>query len=414
MKSIFERKVTMYQSPSSMIGTTVTLGEFLYCGVCCHQQIDTIRQIVSNMYQEIMKADNWADIQRLMLEVEEAKKQRMDKSFIKNKENELKLSKQKANNATYIQELEALYKAQKRLLPSATISGIFNGGHSISNLDEHSGLICIDIDHCETNLTMEKLKQMNIVAYASRSASGNGVFCIVPLAYPERHSEQFLALEQVFGDMGIYVDDACKDVSRLRFASYDTQAFYRPDAVPFTGIGSSLVVTSVSTPTIPLSASYSPTHTATLTSSSGAEKELHKDTFERADACILAFEKGISVLPKLDYSTWCNLGMALSELGEQGRELFKRLSKVDDSTVSEIELDSKFTNFLNTTRNVGMGTFFSFCSDYGVNGLQEMKGKNVGHPADTYFYNNLSSFNTVSKVSRNTEENKPYNCKPLF
>lgn len=127
--------------------------------------------------------------------------------------------------------------AIKSTLPCATISGVFYPKRSKHNLVSHSGMICIDIDHVEDCAKMiQEIATINTVAYVSRSVSGQGVFALIPLAYPDRHEEQFESLKQYFAGRGIEIDAACKDVSRLRGLSYDACAMGRFDAVPYTGI----------------------------------------------------------------------------------------------------------------------------------------------------------------------------------
>ena len=79
-------------------------------------------------------------------------------------------------------------KRIKLSLPQATISGVFSPTRSAENLVSHSGLICVDIDgkdnqHIENfdTLIEDVLSQIEEVAYASRSVSGNGYFVIMPL-----------------------------------------------------------------------------------------------------------------------------------------------------------------------------------------------------------------------------------------
>lgn len=126
----------------------------------------------------------------------------------------------------------------KSTLPVAAISGIFSG-RKLKDLKEHTGLICIDIDAKDNSeiKNIEDLKSMisklPFVMYCGLSASGKGLYCIVELKYPEEHIEQFYALEKDFLDMGIVIDPSCKDVTRLRFFSYDDNAYYNEDAISY-------------------------------------------------------------------------------------------------------------------------------------------------------------------------------------
>lgn len=145
-----------------------------------------------------------------------------------------------------VEDIRALPTKQERdaakcKLPAITPSGNFSNRNS-KGLIEHSGIICIDIDHAGneeienySNLKQElcKLKQ---VAYCGESVSGTGYFLLIPLAYPARHKEQFQALKNEFWKWGIVIDKSCGNIDRLRGASFDAEAYYNHNALPFTGI----------------------------------------------------------------------------------------------------------------------------------------------------------------------------------
>jgi len=105
----------------------------------------------------------------------------------------------------------------------------------------HSGFIAVDVDginHNENlNYTLAQLKQKisNIanVAYCGYSASGLGVWALIPLFDPTRHLEHFRALQKVFKLIDITIDESCSNVNRLRFASYDNEPYINENANPF-------------------------------------------------------------------------------------------------------------------------------------------------------------------------------------
>ncbi len=125
--------------------------------------------------------------------------------------------------------------AIKKTLPAITISGTFTKRNA-NNLVKHSGFIAIDIDANDNpNITdwqglRDTLGTWNEILMAALSVSGRGVFCIIPLSYPHKHKAQFEALEKDFEALGLVIDKACKDVSRLRTISSDSQATWNPQA----------------------------------------------------------------------------------------------------------------------------------------------------------------------------------------
>lgn len=119
----------------------------------------------------------------------------------------------------------------KRLLPCATISGVFSPTRKRENLQQHSGLIVLDFNAKDNpHVTdWEDLKnqcsKVPQILYCSLSVSGNGLFMIIPLAHPSVHEKQFDALVSDFKRAGLIVDPSGRDVTRLRFCSFDDKPY---------------------------------------------------------------------------------------------------------------------------------------------------------------------------------------------
>lgn len=65
------------------------------------------------------------------------------------------------------------------------------------------------------------------------------------------------------------------------------------------------------------------------------------------------------------YSKWVEIGMALANLGDTGREFFHAVSSVYPG-YDRAKADTKFTNLLRTTRKVTIATFFHQCEAHGI------------------------------------------------
>lgn len=233
-------------------------------------------------------------------------------------------------------------KAMKLKLPCATISGVFNK-RCKQGLIKHSGLIALDIDKVpDCTELINRLANMDIVAYAGRSVGGNGVFAIVPLAYSEMHVQQWESLRRYFDSLGITIDPATKDVSRLRICSYDPEARVRFDAVPYKGV-------------------YTPAQPKPIT----ATRYYGNDETEAcvSECCqhIAAYHIDLTN----DYADWLRLGFALAELGEAGREYFRIVSSQNQKYNQE-QCDRKFSECLRTASRCGIGYFFNRCKEYGI------------------------------------------------
>lgn len=129
----------------------------------------------------------------------------------------------------------------KKKLPGFTPSGLFSK-RADNCLTQHSGLIAFDIDFAEnehiTNYKelKEQIKNIKNVAYCALSCSGTGYWGLIPIANPDKHKSHFKALEDAFKKLGIKIDTSCKNVSRLRFYSYDPDAYFNHNAITFTGL----------------------------------------------------------------------------------------------------------------------------------------------------------------------------------
>lgn len=129
----------------------------------------------------------------------------------------------------------------KLSLPAITPSGTFTERKNVK-LIEHSGLMCLDIDYDDNehiynwDAFRDELRKIKNVAYCGKSVSGNGYFVIIPIAYPEQHKAHFEHLKHDFLKFGVVLDNACKDVARLRIYSYDADAYFNHEAETYYSI----------------------------------------------------------------------------------------------------------------------------------------------------------------------------------
>lgn len=233
----------------------------------------------------------------------------------------------------------------KQRLPMACISGVFQPTRKAENLVKHSGLICVDIDR-QDNLEIDnwdkmkrELSKLPQIAYVSLSVSGNGYFAIIPLKYPQFHKAQFEQLKRDFAKMGLNIDPACGDVSRMRCLSYDPEPYINAEAVPYEGY-------------------YIEPKPFVLYQYSG-DAVLDKVS----KCCDLIAQNKIDITG--DYKSWFTVGCALASLGEQGRQFF-HVCSAQNPAYKRGESDKKFDNLLRTSKRIGIGSFFEICKDYGV------------------------------------------------
>lgn len=152
----------------------------------------------------------------------------------------------------YKKEIEKLRKIkskaqrdyEKRILPAITPSGVFEPKRHIDCLCQHSGIISIDIDRKEnkalcTDIDKLKTRLSNIpeVAFCGLSASGEGLYVLIPIEEPIAHTLYFKILKKYFFKAwGVVIDKGCGDVTRLRGISYDSDYYLNNDASVFNTI----------------------------------------------------------------------------------------------------------------------------------------------------------------------------------
>ena len=196
--------------------------------------------------------------------------------------------------------------ALKRSLPQATISGVFSPTRAKNNLFQHSGLICGDIDAKDNPdiLDWETLKQdlsvLPQIAYCALSVSGKGLFLVIPLRYPEKHLQQFRQLQIDFRKMGIMIDSACSDITRLRCLSYDEHPIINENATLYEGV----YVENPKHQYLPTCFIY----------------EGENTTAEVAVCCRKIQQCGIDITAS--YEDWLKVGCALAMLGEMADSFF--------------------------------------------------------------------------------------------
>lgn len=243
-------------------------------------------------------------------------------------------------------------------LPCATISAVCPDGRKADDTFKHTGLICIDIDGQDNPgfssgaaLKAEVCKVAE-VAYCSLSASGKGCFAIFRLSHPENHQGHFLALQRLFKSrLGIVIDGQCKDVKRLRFATFDSEPYINDNAEPFR------IIDVATKPRLhPTKATVAMAHRIW-----NENPETTLDKVARLTEEVV--RRGIDLTD--GYSYWVEISMALANLGEVGREFFHAVSSVYPG-YDRAKADTKFTNLLRTTRKVTIATFFHQCEAHGV------------------------------------------------
>ena len=240
-------------------------------------------------------------------------------------------------------------KLKQQLLPAFTPSGVFKeNNRTDAGLVKHSGYMCIDID-ADDNPTIKdwqrvvfELGKLPQIAFAGLSASGNGLFALIPIQYPHKHKLHFKAFQQSFSKRGLLIDPKCGNLSRLRFYSYNEHYYINKNAEPYIHLYKD-----------PVALKHTPVR--------------YSDTLQCADNDVDALvreiaARGIDIVP--DYNTWFNVGSALCNV-PNGRQLFHTISQVAASKYNYKACNKQFDS-LKPGKGITISTLFHIAKQYGI------------------------------------------------
>lgn len=255
------------------------------------------------------------------------------------------------------------YNENKAILPCITPSGRFSR-RKASELIEHSGYICLDIDAGDnTDIKdfaelRDEISKLSNVAYCSLSLSRNGVFCFIPIKYPEKHKEHFYALRYCFEKLGIIIDKSCSDVSRLRALSYDPDRYINYDAVVFETTMDKKLLDGSSPDKRRNDSSKNRDYVRTVRKAKSIDTVSANFSKVQKTISILS-EKGLVIAES--YADWFSIGCAFaSEFGEDGRDFFHNVSSMS-SKYHEAQTDGMYNSCLDGCLNMkgySIGTFY--------------------------------------------------------
>jgi hypothetical protein len=109
------------------------------------------------------------------------------------------------------------------------------GGRGEKFHHRHSGYLAFDVDGLGEKIsdTFKEIIQIPYIAYCGKSASGNGLWGLLPIENPVCHKQHFDAMTLVFKKVGVTIDQAPRNVASYRFLSYDSEAYFNDSAIVF-------------------------------------------------------------------------------------------------------------------------------------------------------------------------------------
>lgn len=274
----------------------------------------------------------------------------------------------------------------KRSFPCATISGLFQPTRAKANLVHHSGFLCIDIDdhftlrdssgkshtyHQSLDGITDTLSRLPYILYAAHSVGGRGYYAIIPLdpsvfgpcheLTAKDHEWYFDCLKEDFDQMGIVIDPACRDVTRLRFASYDSAPIRNAAAIPYAGRAN-----FVSRNERRQQEAEAARREAAAQRSASYHNNGDRD-YAHVEQCVRELSR-LHVNIADDYNDWRTVGFSLAAtFGERGREFFHAIS-CQSTKYDRSENDKKYDNFLKSAK--GTVTIASLFQLFEKNGIR--------------------------------------------
>lgn len=231
---------------------------------------------------------------------------------------------------------DAERKGIKTSLPYIVPAHFKNNSRRASDL-EVSNCLILDIDHVDVSKHYPRLKKEPLIHFMFRSPSGDGIKVGIKFSEyvtdPEIYKLVYKKCAYQFEKYYQLKTDNTSDAARACFLAGDADIYYNPD-----------------------SALWKPTYDKPEVSTTKYDYSGEPDVEELASIC-----RGLYIN---DYHDWVKAGIALSSLGEKGRDLFKLLSLGKGAKDTERQIDRKFDTFMRCDR-VGIGTFYYIASQYG-------------------------------------------------
>jgi len=231
----------------------------------------------------------------------------------------------------------------KKALPCITVSARFTKWREEKNIVEKLPFICLDIDRktnqCISMLLVKELFMNHPCCYyTGYSKSIDGVYAIMKISNPEKLDKYFEYFDLSLKKIGINIDQSCKDYARLRFFSFDSEAYHNPQAKAFR---------------LKKPATKRFYHNYTVTSES-----------EKVDKLIDEINK-FSIDITSNYEDWIKIAGALQgEFGENGRGYFHNISKFHANYDAK-KCDKKYDSCKKMNKT-SLGSLFKIAGDYGA------------------------------------------------
>lgn len=263
-------------------------------------------------------------------------------------------------------------------LCGVTMSALLGESRTTNNVIQYNNIMCIDVDEEDNKVLfskypieyiMQKIFELDFVYSVCLSCRGKGFYFIVPIPDSKNIDIYYTSMYYKLRKYEINIDKHCKDVTRIRFCSYDENILIKKDCEikVFDQISEEQIAEKK----------------AEL---ENAKRRIAKMRFISHNDQINYLGKTVDFLISKGFDTgehwaeWATVGKYLKTLGEDGRILFHRLSEVSSGYKSYDDVEKNWKRFNQCqSEDEALGKFYAMVRNkYGVDWrkeIQKMKPK---------------------------------------
>ena len=263
-------------------------------------------------------------------------------------------------------------------LCGVTMSALLGESRTTNNVILYNNIMCIDVDEEDNKVLFskydieyikEKVFELSFVYCVCLSCRGKGFYFIVPIPDSKHIDIYYTSMYYKLKKYGINIDKHCKDVTRIRFCSYDENILIKRDCE--IKVFDEISVEQINEKKAELI---------------NAKRRILKIRHHSHNEQMKYLEQTIDFLISKGFDTgehwaeWATVGKYLKTLGEDGRILFHRLSETMGGYKIYEDVEKNWKRF-NQCQNEdeALGKFYAMVRNkYGVDWrkeIQKMKPK---------------------------------------
>ena len=258
-------------------------------------------------------------------------------------------------------------------LCGVTMSALLGESRTTNNVILYNNIMCIDVDEEDNKVLFskydieyikEKVFELSFVYCVCLSCRGKGFYFIVPIPDSKHIDIYYTSMYYKLKKYGINIDKHCKDVTRIRFCSYDENILIKRDCE--IKVFDEISVEQINEKKAELI---------------NAKRRILKIRHHSHNEQMKYLEQTIDFLISKGFDTgehwaeWATVGKYLKTLGEDGRILFHRLSETMSGYKSYEDVEKNWKRF-NQCQNEdeALGKIYAMVRNkYGVDWRKEMQ-----------------------------------------